>query len=509
MTGVNDPAADPVRDPGTEPVAQPAPDAAAVAATPADAASNETRSAAAAVAADPPTAGAPPEGAAPERPSDGPPGSVRGQNRLAVLGLGALIVALAFGAGIAVGRATVTGQDAASAPPVAGGPSASADASAAPTPAASGIASLPSDGSRLGRADAKVVVDYWADYQCPFCATFAEEVIPQLESRIADGTVALVHRDFAFLGPESLDAAIAVRCASREGRYWEMHDAVYASQVGENQGAFARDRLAQVAKGVGLDATAFEACMDDREPLVEVLDDTSAGNRVGINSTPTVDVNGRRFGGVSDVPALLAAIDEAAAGASPIPLPTAPPVQDPWAGVTTSGRQAGGAAAPVTVELWMDYQSADVSVVANSLEPELRERIDDGAIRLVQRDLATLGDESVLAAATVRCVANQDGPAWFVHDVLAASGRGAGQGVYTATSILWFAAKLGLDVPALSDCLDDPAVLADVKAETAIGTADGLAVAPAVIIRKGDQEVARFSGELDVAKIVKAIDAAG
>jgi protein-disulfide isomerase len=128
---------------------------------------------------------------------------------------------------------------------------------------------------------------------------------------------------------------------------------------------------------------------------------------------------------------------------------------------------------------------------------------------VVQRDLATLGDESLLAAATVRCVARQGDPAWLVHDALASSGQGPNSGIYTATAILRFASRLGFDIAPLSECLDDPAMLAEIEAETAIGTGDGLAAAPAVIIRKGDREVARFSGELDVAKIVKAIDAAG
>ncbi len=219
--------------------------------------------------------------------------SVRDQNRWAGIGLIALIVALAFAAGLAIGRA--------SAPVVTSGlvPVGS------PTPGASSSAptatpGLPSDGPRLGRADATVVIDYWADYQCPFCARFAETVVPALASRIADGTVALVHRDYAFLGDESVDAAIAVRCAGREGMYWQMHDAVYAAQQGENQGAFARARLAEVAATVGLDSAAFDTCMDDRSVLVEVLDDTSAGVRAGIMSTPTVDVNGTRFPGVDD-----------------------------------------------------------------------------------------------------------------------------------------------------------------------------------------------------------------
>ena len=153
------------------------------------------------------------------------------QNRVALLGTIALVAAIAFGGGFATGRATVP----------AGSPGAVAPL---PTPAATLGVELPSDGSRLGKADARVTITYWADFQCPFCARFAQTVIPQLTSRIADGTLAIVHRDYAFIGPESLDAAVAVRCAGREDRFWQMHDAVYAAQSGENKGAFARDRLA-------------------------------------------------------------------------------------------------------------------------------------------------------------------------------------------------------------------------------------------------------------------------
>lgn len=429
----------------------------------------------------------------PDVPRDG---DTRRQNRAAALGLVALVVALAFGAGIAVGRATA---------PAGPGPSGPVAGSPAPTTAAD----LPSEGPRLGGADAKVVIDYWADFQCPFCARFAADVIPQLRTRIADGTLALVHRDFAFLGAESVDAAVAVRCAGREGRYWAMHDAVYSAQQGENQGAFARTRLQQIGAAVGVVPTTFTACLDERAPLVDVLADTAAGVRSGVVSTPTIDVNGTRFLGVPDVAKLLATIDAATAGASPAPLPTRAPSQDPWAGTTASGREAGEPGAPVTVELWMDYQATGSAVVANTLEPELRTRIAAGSIRVVQRDLATLGDESVIAASAVRCVALQAGPAWYTHDVLSVSGQGAGKGIYTIDSILLFGSRLGFDVRALSDCMDDPTIAAAIKAETAVGTALGLAAGPAVVVRKGAVEVVRFTGALDVTKILTAIDGAG
>ena len=120
-----------------------------------------------------------------------------------------------------------------------------------------------------------------------------------------------------------------------------MHDAVYAAQQGENQGAFARARLEQIAAGVGLDGAPFTACLDDPAPLVDVLDDTAAAVRAGVESTPTIDVNGRRFVGVPDLPTLTAAIEAAAAGASPAPLPSARPLGGDWADTPTDGRAAG------------------------------------------------------------------------------------------------------------------------------------------------------------------------
>jgi protein-disulfide isomerase len=422
------------------------------------------------------------------------------------LALAVVLVGLSFGAGFLVGRGTAPGTEA----DASAGPSSPApDASAGPTsPPTSPIADLPSDGPRLGRADARVTVDYWADYQCPFCSLFAEQIIPALVDRIADGSISLVHRDFAFLGPESFDAAVAARCADREDRYWAMHDAIYAGQQGENQGAFARDRLVAIATSIGLDEEAFRACLDDENVLVEVLDDTSAGTRAAVSSTPTIDVAGRRFTGVPKVDELLAAIDAAIAGASPVPAPTMEPLGDPWALIETDGRTAGPADAPVTVELWSDYQSSDGAAFVDTIEPELRARAGAGSIRLVRRDLAVLGDESVIAAATVRCAERQGSLGWLVHSALTVSGRGAGSGVFTTQNLLRFAARLGLDVSAFYACLTDPAVEVAITAETAAGQAAGLTSGPALVIRVGDREVDRFSGTFDLAAVTAALDAA-
>jgi len=440
-----------------------------------------------------------------------PVSSVRGQNRVALVATIVAAVALIAGGAFLLGRGTggdsSTGGIAAS--PTAG---ASINPSAPiPTVVASGdpIAGLPSDGNRLGSADANVVVEYWADYQCPFCARFAQERLPDLFPMIADGSVAVVHRDFAFIGPESLDAAVAVRCAGREGRYWQMHDAVYAAQDGENQGAFARDRLVAIGESVGIDGATMEACFDDRALVVDVLADTSEAVRTAVQSTPTVDINGTRLLGVPEPGQMEAAIDEALAGATPAPTPTQAPISDPWAGIPTSGRVAGDASAPVTVDLWLDYQSTDAATIARDLAPELRTRVTDGSARVVLHDLALLGDESEVAATVVRCAEAQGGPTFLVSDVLSASAQGPGSGIYTPLNLLRFGTQLGLDIRALDACMSDPATAQAIRDETASGQELGLDSGPAVIVSRGGAEVARFSGTIDVQEVLAAIDGEG
>ena len=380
-----------------------------------------------------------------------------------------------------------------------------------PTPLANDpLAALPSDGNRLGRADAKVLVEYWADYQCPYCAKFAQERIPGLIPLIEDGTVALVHRDYAFIGPESFDAAIAVRCAGREGRYWAMHDAVYAAQAGENKGAFSRDRLAAIGASIGLDGAMLQACFDDRSLFVDVLGDSAEATRIAIKSTPTIDINGTRFLGVPEPGEMEGAISAAVAGASPEPLPTAVPIPDPWTDVGATGRVAGPASAPVTVDLWMDYLSVDSATWAGQLGDDLRARVVDGKVRVVMHDLALLGDESVVAATSVRCVDAQGGPGWLVSSVLASvSAQGPVSGVFVPDNLLRLGAQLGLDIRALDACLGDGAVAQAVRDETASGQALGLDQGPAIIVSAGGKQVARFSGALDAAAVMAVIDKAG
>ncbi|MHB8673125.1 MAG: DsbA family protein [Candidatus Limnocylindrales bacterium] len=215
------------------------------------------------------------------------------------------------------------------------GSGAAAPSTAALVRPASAIPAGLANDRTLGRADAPVTIDVWTDFQCPYCARFVEQIQPQLITDfIVPGTVRLVAKDLSFLGAghtpdESNDAAVAARCAARQGRFWEYHDYLFWNQLGENVGSFTRARLLAMAQAVGLDTSAFQACTSDGTVAAAVAAETAAGAAKGVTSTPTLFVNGRMIVGVPSYDSLASAIRAAAAAAGSTAASPSPPTARP------------------------------------------------------------------------------------------------------------------------------------------------------------------------------------
>ncbi|MCX6024195.1 MAG: thioredoxin domain-containing protein, partial [Chloroflexi bacterium] len=132
----------------------------------------------------------------------------------------------------------------------------------------------------------------------PFCAQADRTVVKQLrDTYVAAGQVRFVFRQFPFIGNESVWAAMASECAGEQGKFWEYHDKLFASQSGENTGAFSRDKLEGFARDVGMTGDAFKTCLDSSKFLDRVREDAEEGQRLGVQSTPTFMVNDRRIQG--------------------------------------------------------------------------------------------------------------------------------------------------------------------------------------------------------------------
>jgi protein-disulfide isomerase len=153
-------------------------------------------------------------------------------------------------------------------------------------------------GKVQGLATAPITLEEYADFQCPACGTYARGTIKQIEEKyVKNGTVKIVFHQFAFVGEESIRAAEASECANEQNKFWEFYDTLFANQAGENQGAFADDKLTGFAQGLGLDMAAFNACFSSRKYLAAIQSETANGQQRGVSSTPTSFINDKKIVG--------------------------------------------------------------------------------------------------------------------------------------------------------------------------------------------------------------------
>lgn len=160
----------------------------------------------------------------------------------------------------------------------------------------------------MGAENASVVIEEFSDYQCPFCGVFAKEVEPLLVEEYVDtGKVKIVFKDFPLPSHNNAQkASEAVWCAGDQGKFWEMHDALF-----RNQNALGVSDLKRYASGLGLDAESFSACLDSGFMSLKIRESSLEGRSRGVDSTPYFFVNGYVIVGAQDVDEFRNAIDSA------------------------------------------------------------------------------------------------------------------------------------------------------------------------------------------------------
>ena len=175
------------------------------------------------------------------------------------------------------------------------------------------------NGKAMGPADAPVVVQEFADFQCPYCGLFHEQIQGQIVDQYlanGDGRVRYEYHHFIVIdgnvgGVESRHAAIASECANEQGGFWQFQALLFANQAGEGQGAFNDTRLAQLATSARLDQQAFASCFTSTAAANAVIADEQLARQYGLNSTPTLLVNGQKVANPLDFKQVTALIDAA------------------------------------------------------------------------------------------------------------------------------------------------------------------------------------------------------
>ncbi len=170
------------------------------------------------------------------------------------------------------------------------------------------VLALMAQGPVKGSEKAPVTIIEFSDFQCSFCWKFWTETLPRLEEvYIKTGKVRFVYRHLAILGPPSVAAAQAADCAGEQGKFWEYHDALFASK---GLFSFADRRLKQYARDLGLDGSAFDQCLNSGKYTKKVEGETGIGRLLGANGTPTFFINGVKLVGAHPFETFRIIIDE-------------------------------------------------------------------------------------------------------------------------------------------------------------------------------------------------------
>ncbi|HSF87414.1 MAG TPA: thioredoxin domain-containing protein [Acidimicrobiia bacterium] len=146
-----------------------------------------------------------------------------------------------------------------------------------------------------GDPSAPIVVIEFSDFQCPFCRDHALEVQPAIDEALVDtGQVMWVYKHLPLgIHPLAPIAGAAAECGFDQGRFWEMHHAVFEASAAWIEGDTEAELVA-VAAGVGLDVDEFQTCLAGRDALERVLADQAEAAGI-ISSTPSfVVIDGER-----------------------------------------------------------------------------------------------------------------------------------------------------------------------------------------------------------------------
>ncbi|WP_103062487.1 DsbA family protein [Actinomyces qiguomingii] len=180
------------------------------------------------------------------------------------------------------------------------------------------------DSRAKGNVDAPVVMVVYSDFACPYCTQFAQEVEPELEDLVAEGTLRVEWRDLAQITETSPLAAQASIAAGNQGKFWEFHDAVYAAADPTEHPEYTEDSLVAFAEEAGVpDLERFRSDMNDAATVQEVQDARQHAYDIGITGTPFFIINDAYIGGYAPADYMRRTILEQAAaaghGATPAP----------------------------------------------------------------------------------------------------------------------------------------------------------------------------------------------
>jgi protein-disulfide isomerase len=304
-----------------------------------------------------------------------------------------------------------------------------------------------------GQEQAPVTIIEFSDLQCPFCARVTP-TLRELMKQYPD-QVRWVFKSFPLgFHADSPLAHAAALAAERQGKFWEMHDLIFA-----NQRNLKRDNLLAEARSLNLDMDRFTADLDSGDVKQQLEADKKEGEGLGVNGTPAFFINGKSFSGAMPIEQFQAAINNALLALGKPAVPVSSPAES-----ATLRKEPeisfGSTDSPITLSWFSDLQSG-LSPKATLL---VRKLIDShpGQIRLVFKNRPLEIHPGAMLLHEAAMAANAQGKFWQMHDLIIANPQKA-----TRQDMLAYAKRIGLDADLFQRDLDSekyrPLIEADLQ----------------------------------------------
>jgi protein-disulfide isomerase len=371
----------------------------------------------------------------------------------------------------------------------------------APPPSPYAKVALRPDDPARGPADAKLTVVLFSDFQCPFCSRVEPSLKELLDAFPGQVRVVWKHQPLPF-HPNARPAALAAEAAREQGKFWQMHDKMFAAQQELAPAAYER-----WARELGLDLNRFKASVAASGGEARIAADQAQAQQVGANGTPTMYFNCRQVVGalpfatmkpiaeeeLKKADALLAkgtrrgpGFHDAACDANLAAAPAAPPPPAAQAVPAAPGPKVevelrpddpvkGNPRAPVTLVVFSDFQCPYCSRV----EPTLRqvEQAYGDKVRIAWKHKPLPFHPNAMPAAEAAEAAREQGKFWQMHDKMFAAQQDLSPAAYER-----WAQELGLDLSRFKASIASGRNKPRIESDDGLATRLGITGTPTLVV---------------------------
>ncbi len=413
-----------------------------------------------------------------------------------------------------------------SAAPIAANKNAQPNPNAAPPGSDQIYKVIVGDGPSVGPADARVTIVEFSDFQCPFCSRVVDTV-KQIEKTYGNDVRIIFKNNPLPFHSDAPGAAKASVAAWKQGKFWEMHDAMFAAQ--KIPDGLKQPGLEKIAKDIGLDVEKFKADIANADTQQLINSDVTQARQLGANGTPSFFINGAKVAGAMPFESFKTVIDAAMKradakiatgtprsqvydalirdGLTQAPAPKDQPQQAPQAqakkiDLDSTAPTKGGKNPKVAIVMWSDFQCPFCGRVEPTVKQIMDTYKDDVSVEWKNQPLPF--HPNAMPAAKAAMAAHKQGKFWAMHDLMFAGQQQLGDAKYEE-----WAKEAGVDIARWKKDMAAPELEAAIKKDMAEGAAAGANGTPAFFVNgkfiSGAQPFDAFKTVID-AQIAKAND---